>query len=261
MEFCARFGDARTLSSCMGKKRQARQLSLEFGHRHGGRRCGAGRKPQGAAAGVAHRPRVEFGRRRPVFVTQRIAEDCPSLRREGVRALFSELVQRLAGAKFAVVHWSLQSNHLHLVVEAEDSRVLARKLGGVLGEFAKRLNRLWKRGGQVFPERFDARVLATPRAVRTALAYTLGNGRKHGAWRGRGPDHFSSGETFDGWKDWVAQSSKGPKPKTWLLKVGWRSHGLVPVLAGPRDEVDEWLERRAQAQSRRWSSLRAAAGS
>ena len=247
----------------MGKKHQARQLSLEFGHRHGGRRRGAGRKPQGAAAGVAHRPREEFVRRRPVFVTQRIADDCPSLRREEVRALFRALVQRLACAEFAVMHWSLQSNHLHLVVEAEDSRVLARRLGGFLGELAKRLNRLWKRSGQVFPDRFDARVLATPRAVRTALAYTLGNGRKHGAWRGRGPDRFSSGDEFDGWKDWVAQSSEGPRAGTWLLKVGWRRHGLVPVLASPRDEEDEWLERlerRAQAHSKQRSSLRAAAG-
>jgi len=124
------------------------------------------------------------------------------------------------------------------------------------------LNRPWKRGGQVFPERFDARVLATSRAVRIALAYTLGNGRKHGAWRGRGrgPDHFSSGEAFDGWKDWVAQSSEGPKARTWLLEVGWRGHGLVPVLAGPRDEEDERLERRAAARAKRPHSLRRAAG-
>ena len=84
---------------------------------------------------------------------------------------------------------------------------------------------------------------------------------RSGAWRGRGPDRFSSGEEFDGWKDWVAQSSEGPRAATWLLRVGWRRHGLVPVLASPRDEQDEWLEgleRRAQARAKRGSSLRAA---
>ena len=238
----------------MGKKRTGRQLSLEFRPRHGGRRRGAGRKPKGPVAGVAHRPREEFARRRPVFVTQRIAEDCPSLRRAEVVALFRALVQRLQDAEFAVVEWSLQSNHLHLVVEAADSRVLARRLGGFLGELAKRLNRLWRRRGRVFPQRFDARVLSTPRAVRTALAYTLGNGRKHGAWRGRGPDRCSSGSEFAGWKDWVAQSRRLPEARTWLLESGWRRHGLLPVLAGPRDEEDEWLEkleRGARAESAR----------
>ena len=146
----------------------------------------------------------------------------------------------------------IMSNHLHLLVEAADSRVLARRLGGFLGELAKRLNRLWKRRGQVFPDRFDARVLATPRAVRTALAYTLGNGRKHGAWSGRGPDRCSSGPEFAGWKDWVAQSRRLPKARTWLLASGRQRHGLLPVLAGPRGEEDEWLEdleRRARAES------------
>ena len=56
----------------MGKSTKARQLSLVFGNKHGGWRRGAGRKPKGAQAGVAHRPRVEFVRRSPVFVTQRL---------------------------------------------------------------------------------------------------------------------------------------------------------------------------------------------
>ena len=154
-----------------------RQLSLTFGNRHGGRRKGAGRKPKGAQAGVKHRPRPEFARRTPVLVTQRIAADCPSLRRHAVRAIFRRLVLRLADAKFAVVHWSLQSNHIHAVVEAETSVVLARKLGGLFAEFAKQLNAHWTRTGKVFPDRFEARVLLNPTMARNAL----GNARKHGS--------------------------------------------------------------------------------
>jgi len=226
----------------MGKRIKARQLSLVFGHKHGGWRRGAGRKPKGAQAGIAHRPRVEFVRRSPVFVTQRLAAGLPSLRRLEVLALFRELVTRLASDEFALIHWSLLSNHVHLIVEADDSVVLARKLGGLLGEFAKRLNKLWQRSGQVFPERFDARVLTTPLAMRTALVYTLANGRKHGAWRGRGPDRLSSGCEFDGWSDWVAESSSLPRAKTWLLRVGWRKHGRFSVRVSPRAEEDSWEE-------------------
>ena len=65
-----------------------RQLSLQFGNRHGGRRKGAGRKPKGPEAGVKHRPRAEFVRRSPVLVTQRLRADCPSLRREPVLEIF-----------------------------------------------------------------------------------------------------------------------------------------------------------------------------
>ena len=162
-----------------------RQLSLTFGNRHGGRRKGAGRKPKGAQAGVKHRPRPKFVRRTPVLVTQRIAADCPSLRRAEELAIFRQLVIGLADETFAIVHWSLQSSHVHALVEARDSVVLARKLGGFFAQLAKRLNRHWKRTGKVFPDRFEARVLASPSVVRTALIYTLGNARKHGSWGGR----------------------------------------------------------------------------
>ena len=71
-----------------------RQLSLTFGNRHGGRRKGAGRKPKGTQAGVKHRPRADFARRKPVLVTQRIAANVPSLRRPEVLAIFRRLVVR-----------------------------------------------------------------------------------------------------------------------------------------------------------------------
>lgn len=218
--------------------KQARQLALEF-NRHGGWRKGAGRKPTRTQAGIAHRPREEFVRRMPVLVTQRIAGECPSLRRFEVLDVFRELVVKLESEEFAVVHWVLLSNHLHCVVEAQGSVVLARKLGGFFGEFAKRLNRLWGRSGRVFPDRFHARVLDNPTAVRTALIYVLGNGRKHGAWMGKGPDNLSSGREFDGWTDWVAESSGLPRARTWLLKEGWRKLGRFSVLVAPKCE-EEW---------------------
>ena len=231
-----------------------RQLSLEFGNRHGGRRKGAGRKPKGPQAGVKHRPRQEFVRRKPVLVTQRIAASCPSLRRAEVLAIFRRLVVRLADERFAVVHWSVQTNHVHLICEADNSVVLARKLGGFFAQLAKEMNRHWKRKGEVFPDRFESRVLGSPSVVRTALIYTLQNARKHGSWHGRGPDHYSSGSEFDGWSDFGAQSSELPKRRTWLLNVGWRRLGLFSVMEGPKSR-DEWLEECWRAERKRVQML------
>jgi len=52
-----------------------------------------------------------------------------------------------------------------------------------------------------------------------------------------GIDSYSSGEFFDGWADSFARPlpREGPAaeqtsvtaPKSWLLRVGWRRHGLV----------------------------------
>jgi hypothetical protein len=89
--------------------------------------------------------------------------------------------------------------------------------------------------------RYGLRILRTPREVRRALAYVLLNARKH--WRERHQalppvrvDEASSGRWFDGWRR-VPSSREPPTgppespevapPRTWLLSVGWRRHGLV----------------------------------
>jgi hypothetical protein len=106
------------------------------------------------------------------------------------------------------------------------------------------VNRVFTRSGPVLDGRFHHRVLRTPREVRNALAYVLLNARRHFAKRtgDRRPpvrlDAASSARWFDGWKP-AWRALLGPRggeqgaPRdvaaahTWLLRVGWRRHGLV----------------------------------
>jgi hypothetical protein len=74
----------------------------------------------------------------------------------------------------------VQRDHLHLIVEAEDTRSLSRAMQGLSVRIAKALNRALGRKGKVFADRFHDRVLTSPKQVRHALAYVLCNARKHG---------------------------------------------------------------------------------
>jgi hypothetical protein len=96
------------------------------------------------------------------------------------------------------VHHSIQSNHLHLIVESQDRCALSSGMRGLLIRIARALNKLWARHGGVFADRFHERELKNPRQVRHALVYVLNNSRKHGV-RLSGPDPLSSGANFDGW--------------------------------------------------------------
>ena len=206
----------------------------EFGFVNwGGKRRGAGRRPKGERAGVSHRPRAKLDGRLPVLVTMRIAAGLPNLRsdatHEVVRGAIAEASER---GDFQVIVYSVQTNHVHLIVEARSSDALARGMNALGARIAKRLNKLWRRNGQVFPDRFHSRALKTPRECRIALIYVLQNARKHGSWRARMPDVYSSGPLFDGWTSGVhnrAQSRRSyiGKPRTWLLTLGWRRHGLI----------------------------------
>ena len=60
---------------------------------------------------------------------------------------------------FRLVHYSVQREHLHLMVEAEDARALSRGMQGLCVRVAKALNKLWGRRGRVFDDRYFARRL------------------------------------------------------------------------------------------------------
>jgi len=124
-----------------------------------------------------------------------------------------------------LVHFSVQRDHLHLIVEARDRRAVTRGLQGLFVRLAKRLNRWWGRKGRVFADRFHDRILRTPKEVRNALRYVLLNARRHGVARS-GIDPYSSGAWFDGWTRGTTPRPSGPAPvtraRTWLATVGWR---------------------------------------
>jgi len=162
----------------------------EFGFVNwGGKRRGAGRKPKGERACVSHGKRPKVNASHPVLVTLRLCSELPSLRYEAAHAFLRGAMSASSqGGTFRVVEYSVQSNHLHLIVESKGELVLARGMNGLASRIARGLNKLWRRSGKVFSDRYHARALETPRAVRIALVYVFNNARKHGAWAARGPD-------------------------------------------------------------------------
>ena len=210
------------------------QLTLDFRQR-GGARKGAGRKPSGACAMAPHSARPALSRHHPVHVTTRLCAGLPRLRHpaelEVLRRAFAAGADR-CGCR--LVHFSVQNDHLHLLLEAASADALSRGVKGLLVRIARALNRTWRRKGRVFADRFHAHALRTPREVRNALVYVLNNSRKH-IGRYAGIDPGSSGAYFDGWT-MCADSARrigpdGPPPvveaRTWLLRIGWRRHGRI----------------------------------
>jgi hypothetical protein len=110
-----------------------------------------------------------------------------------------------------------------MLVEADGRESLSRGMQGLAIRMARALNRAWTRTGKVFADRYHAHVLRTPREVRNALAYVLGNARKHGARLLEAIDPFSSAAWFESWSD----SAPVARARTWLLRVGWRRRGAI----------------------------------
>lgn len=214
-------------------KRAPRQLELTL-RTWGGRRPGAGRKPKGPKAMLPHRPRPDFAGRYPVHVTLEVRRDVGNLRTKNRFAVVRRaFCAACLGDGFRITDWSVQRDHIHLIVEARGSQVLARGIKGFSIRVAKGLNALLGRKGAVFADRYHAHILRTPKEVRHALCYVMLNARHHGVALPRhAPDPCSSWDTFDGWRGLEVPSAPSSPPatappKTWLRTVGWRRHRLI----------------------------------
>jgi REP element-mobilizing transposase RayT len=183
----------------------------------------------------------------PALVTLRTVAGAPNLRRASAfTAIEAALEAAKARPDFRVVHFTTQTNHLHLLVEADDADGLSRGMQGLSIRIARGVNRAAGRKGKLWADRFHVRVLRSPREVRNAICYVLQNTRRHATtertivdptWI----DPRSSGPWFDGWSagpdgrpepDTSAPPTSAPR--TWLLAIGWRRAGLIRVDEVPR---------------------------
>jgi putative transposase len=207
-----------------------------------------------ARGGVPHRTRPHHKKEHPVHVTMRADKRLPILRKQSVFQAIRRAFPETAREWFRVVHFSVQADHVHMIVEATDKVSLSRGMAGLSIRLARAVNRVAGRRGKVFTERYHARALASPREVRHGLVYVLMNRHKHaaqavaagvvGAAPLRGVDPMSSAYWFDGWK--VPPRSRDPAvwpidalvpvqpPRTWLARVAWRRYGLIRETEHPK---------------------------
>ncbi len=218
--------------------RRAWQLTLPVPATRGGRRPGAGRKPNGPRPGVSHRVRPFHDRAHPTHVTLRARRGLPSLRLPHVFRVLREALRLASHDGFGVVQFSVQGNHVHMLVEATSRQALIRGVQGLAIRLARAINRVLARRGCVWGDRYHCRALQTPREVRNALVYVLQNVKKHQPTVRR-LDPCSSGPWFTGWADPPATPPAGvgtppvAAAHTWLLRVGWRRHGLIDLREAP----------------------------
>jgi REP element-mobilizing transposase RayT len=226
----------------------SRQLKLPF-RKRGGARKGAGRKPRADRVDfVPHVARSKHSVHVPVHITARTVAAAPSLRSERIYEALRGIFAAVSEKGFRLVHFSVQGNHLHMIVEGDDDVALTRGVQRLLSRVAMMVNAMTGRSGRLWRDRHHRHPLRTPSEVRNAYVYVLFNFRKHQVegtadWhRARvSYDPCSSHVWFDGWRASAQPAEEtiaraGPRvverARSWLAREGWRRRGLLR-----RDEV------------------------
>ena len=207
-----------------------------------------------------------------MHVTLRARREASFLRAETVFAAVRRAFGRAQREDFGIVHFSVQGNHVHLLVEAKDRAALGSGMQGLTTRLARAINGALRRSGRVWADRYHRRDLGSPREVRHALVYVLQNHAKHGADTslGHGAEHLrldpkSSAVYFPGWTSRAgpalarlralerardrelaserdAAEPRHPSapvcaPSGWLLTEGWRLGGAIDPAERPRPEA------------------------
>ena len=173
-----------------------------------------------------------------MHVTMRLEEGLENLRTPRSYAVVRDALRRgKQYGGFRLYQFSVQSNHMHMIVEASDRVALSRGMQALAIRIAKSLNLAWGRSGKVFAERYHALVLRSARQIRNALRYVLTNANKHTRWVANHFDPCSSALWFDGWLNLWGKAWPGlpldradvpvVAARGFLLRVGWRRWGLL----------------------------------
>ena len=217
-----------------GAKERPRQMQLHlptWGGRRKRKRRRGDNEPRKLRK-VPHRKRPALAARFPVLVTWRVLPHVWNLRSRRCFGPISECFLRGRDRfGFRLVHFSVQGNHLHLVVEADDEKALERGMQGLGVRIAKALNRVMGRKGTVFADHYHARQLRSPTQVANALAYVLLNFLHH--FPGEAP-RYGEDDLRDRFSSVWRESGTDPPvvpARTWLLTVGWRRRAADELLA------------------------------
>jgi putative transposase len=200
---------------------------------------------------MPHDTRAKVDPRYPLQVTIRAVPGLPSLRSARIFGALRRAIGRASVDRFRVIHFSIQQDHGHFIVEGDEARRARGGMHGLAIRLALAVNRaLGRRQGKVVGDRYHVRALTTPRQMRTSMVYVLLNFRKH-LNAPAGIDPRSSGPYFPGWHRRArldsadvaagADAARGGAtaaatvaPTTWMATMGWwRAGGLLKLEERP----------------------------
>jgi REP element-mobilizing transposase RayT len=208
--------------------------------RRGGWRKRAGRKVSPERKGLLkHVARPDLSSEDPVHVVTRVVRGVPFLRTQRIYGALMRIFARASEKGFRLLHFSVQANHLHMIVEASHEGRLGQGMKRLLSRIAMTINAIARRSGRVFRDRYFRQDILTCTHFRNLLVYVLFNARKHDTTRDwkNGIDRYSSTVWFRDWAEGggppppteASLAEDGPsivaEPQSWVAKTGWKLHG------------------------------------
>jgi REP element-mobilizing transposase RayT len=129
--------------------------------------------------GIRHISRQKFFRPSALHLTIKVRENKADIKSKRILKALHHAIKRARIQRLRVIHYTLEYNHVHLVVEADNNRTLHKGMQALGISLSKAVNRIKKLKGTVYKHRYHFRKLNTRREFRNSLYYVFRNGIKH----------------------------------------------------------------------------------
>lgn len=140
---------------------------------------GAGRKAK-VDKGIRHTKREEFFRPSSLHLTIKVRKTSAEIKSKAVLKVLHRAILRARSKGLRMIHYTLEYDHVHLLVEASSNQQLHSGMQAFGICFAKGINKVKGRKGNVYKHRYHLHLLRSAREVKNVLHYILKNGIKHG---------------------------------------------------------------------------------
>lgn len=156
----------------MKKLRKGTQLTM-FNRKNAGR-------PAKNDRGIRHTARPFLERSTSLHLTVKIRREKADLKNKSILLLLKRAIQRGRRKGLKIIHYSLEYDHVHMLVEAEDNTTLGVGMQAFGVSLAKGINKIKKKAGEVYKHRYHFRKITSALELKRVMSYIFNNGVKHG---------------------------------------------------------------------------------
>ncbi len=139
---------------------------------------GAGR-PALNDPGIRHTKRPLLKKPTSLHLTVKIKKNKAEIKNKSVLAILKRSILNARRQGLRVIHYSLEYDHVHLLIEADNNHILGKGMQAFGVTFSKAINRLKKLTGEVYKHRYHFRRISSSKELKNVMNYIFTNGVKH----------------------------------------------------------------------------------
>ncbi len=129
--------------------------------------------------GIRHTKRPYLSKPTSLHLTVKIKKNKAEIKNKSVLAILKRAILNARKQGLQVIHYSLEYDHVHLLIEADNNFILAKGMQAFGVTFSKAINRLKRLKGEVYKHRYHFRRISSSKELKNVMNYIFTNGLKH----------------------------------------------------------------------------------